>query len=342
MTHVRAHEGHGAESFRHQVFIGGTGRSGTTVLKGILAMHPDILSMQGELRVIVDSGGALDLVHSLSTLWSPYRASDAIDRFVLLMRANARSATRIGTLAERLERRLWLRLGVTPRRYLGRNFTQFFPRDYYFRRLKRLAVELSVCETPGHYIGSRAFVRHSRLLETRPSCAAKIGTTVARYFDDLYNSARTRNHESLWLDDTPYNFVHALQLRELFPHANFIHIYRDPRDVLASSLNFGWGGSCIRAAAVRLSALYGRWNDISRSLPSDSYRMVSLESLAADPHGVLSELCAFLNLQATAAMLSVPLDKVHAGRWRRELSDADRRYVCAALESHVMRLGYEM
>ena len=44
-----------------QLFIRGTGRSRTTILKKILASHSQIVALPGELRVITDPGGALEL-----------------------------------------------------------------------------------------------------------------------------------------------------------------------------------------------------------------------------------------------------------------------------------------
>ena len=42
------------------IFIGGTGRSGTTILKRVLLQHSAIVGFSGELRLLIDPGGALD------------------------------------------------------------------------------------------------------------------------------------------------------------------------------------------------------------------------------------------------------------------------------------------
>ncbi|GAG26602.1 unnamed protein product, partial [marine sediment metagenome] len=52
-----------------QTLIGGTGRSGTSILKQVLASHPKVIALPTELRIIVDPGGALDLKRALTDRW---------------------------------------------------------------------------------------------------------------------------------------------------------------------------------------------------------------------------------------------------------------------------------
>ncbi len=49
------------------VFIGGSGRSGTSILGGLLATHPDVLYF-AEPRFIIDDGGLLDLLDGKTSL----------------------------------------------------------------------------------------------------------------------------------------------------------------------------------------------------------------------------------------------------------------------------------
>ena len=66
------------------VFIGGTGRTGTTILRQVLGTHHQIVAVATELRIIADPDGLLDLFLSLTERWSPYTADAAIHRFLTL------------------------------------------------------------------------------------------------------------------------------------------------------------------------------------------------------------------------------------------------------------------
>ena len=68
-----------------QVFIGGTGRSGTTHLSKWLGSHRSLVRIPCETRFIVDSGGLIDLHDSLTKSYSHDRARTATRRFFDLM-----------------------------------------------------------------------------------------------------------------------------------------------------------------------------------------------------------------------------------------------------------------
>ena len=67
------------------IFIGGTGRSGTTILKRILGQHPAVFAVPPEARFIVDPDGLITLVDALSTKWSVSMSDKALRRFEDLM-----------------------------------------------------------------------------------------------------------------------------------------------------------------------------------------------------------------------------------------------------------------
>ena len=68
------------------VFIAGSGRSGTTVLKRLLARHRSVFALRDEARFLTDPDGLRALCDALSEGWSTPSSQQALTRFQRLMR----------------------------------------------------------------------------------------------------------------------------------------------------------------------------------------------------------------------------------------------------------------
>ena len=68
-----------------KILIGGTGRSGTTILSRWLGTHRDICKIPVESRFILDKGGLMDLFYSLTNNYSIAQSRAALQNFYDLM-----------------------------------------------------------------------------------------------------------------------------------------------------------------------------------------------------------------------------------------------------------------
>ena len=323
------------------VFIGGTGRSGTTILKEILVCHSKVVSLPDELRMIVDPGGALDLILALSERWSPYNADIAIQCFQRVVRRCGRASSPLAIRAEKLEKRLFRAIGLAPRKYLGLGLSNYFGRAYYRNRLNRLIEDLGSNSTAGNWAGSPGFPGKSRIFDCGPLERWETERLLESYFNDLYKRL-ARGDETHWVEDTPANILHAQELLSLFPNMKLIHIYRDPRDVLASYRTFSWGGKDIQIMAKRLAGIYCEWFKIRRSLPAESYLEISLEKLSQYQESTTSEICDFLDLPFEQELTGIQLDKAHAGRWKRDLTKDELASATPYLAAYISAYQYEI
>ena len=321
------------------IFIGGTGRSGTTILKKVLITHSRIFAVQDEIRVIVDPDGVLDLINALSDRWSPYNTDIAIHRFKTLMRECGRAKSSHSIFLEKAERKIFRSIGLAPRRYLGVGLRCHFGARFYQQRLEQLYQELCDYITWGHWIGSPAQQIRSKIYECGPYERSALERIIERFFHDLYaHIAQPENTH--WLDDTPTNLLHVNELRNLFPEMRFIHIYRDPRDVTASFHGFSWGGDDFSSIARRLSKMYKYWCELRDNLPHTYYREVGLEQIAAHPKKELQKMMDFLNLDLEEDQLKIPLNRVHAGRWKKDIPAREQEAVESILGKFITRYGY--
>lgn len=321
------------------IFIGGTGRSGTTILKRILTCHSKICSLKDELSIIIHPDGVLDLVNALSDRWSPYAADTALHKFKDLMLTAAGANSIFMANFNKAIKVVFRKIGASPPRYIGAGLKYYFKSDYYHQRLEKLLSDISYHTTRGSWAGSPPLRIRSVIYEAGPYKKQEIAWITANFINDLYKHA-AHNRETYWLDDTPYNILRAHELLELFPKMHMIHIFRDPRDVLSSYRNFSWGGDNYLTIARRLSGIYQRWFDIRKSIPKEHYLEIGLEALSDDPEAHLRKICDFLDINFEDGLLSIPLDKVHAGRWKQNLAKENREDIEKILEYYIVEYGY--
>ncbi len=323
------------------IFIGGTGRSGTTILKHVLRCHPQIASIPIELRVIVDPGGALDLYTTLTDRWSPYQADYALHTFRRML-VTCAPRTRL----PRVFAMLLDRIGIAPRRYAKMDLGRLFGREFYLERLEQLINQISYHVSRGRWIGSPSYQIPGRIFEADYYESTEIAAILAEFFHDLFRHKSENRHQTHWIDDTPYNFVHAGDLLKLFPNMRFIHIYRDLRDVLVSHLKFGWGGDDLAASARRLSNLMKRWFEVRKLLPVSTYMEVSLEALASAREVQIDKICQFAGLEydnrLDEGLSRLTRGKVHTGRWRTELPQDKLEAIMPYLSPFLEAYGYDL
>lgn len=141
------------------------------------------------------------------------------------------------------------------------------------------------------------------------------------------------------------------ELRELFPAARLVHIVRDGRDVVASSLQAfvadrGWRREAQVPSVSALARHWATWvaraRTDGRAAGAEHYFEFRYEDLLNDPRGTLRALLAFLGV-APDASLDAMASRVRPGKsWRETLSiqDLDEFDACAAARTLCLELGY--
>jgi hypothetical protein len=185
---------------------------------------------------------------------------------------------------------------------------------------------------------------------------------------DLHGAAHGKR---LVGDKTPHYVRSLPTLHALWPHARFVHIVRDGRDVCQSVRH--WGKVADRGGAVAhysdwerdpvaTVALWWEWQvrlgrEAGAALGPRRYLELRYESLVDDPAGACRLLCAFLDLPYDERMLAFhqgrtrddpDLDAKQAWRpvtrglrdWRTEMPGADLERFEAAAGALLEELGY--
>ncbi len=320
------------------IFVGGTGRSGTSIIKEVIASHPDAASLPFEYRFIIDPDGLLDFYASSGASWSPYVADRRLKRLECLLNTLAREPLH-HKLAGRLLR--WLnRDGKTlsPRMYHGWELKRHLPNfEHHVQVLMSRLVEFSF---PACWVGTESYrlaptIYHSA--KSREELAAIIGNFIRDVIDDLLRQSAKK----FLVEDNTWNILFARDIIELLPEAKIVHIYRDPRDVVASFSQQRWSPTDKEQGARWYRAMMTHWFTVRSALPAGSYYETSLENLVAVPETVLREVCKFAEISFDRAMLQVDLGYSHSGRWKREYTADEKAKVHEILGDVIAELGYD-
>lgn len=316
--------------------IGGTGRSGTSILTKVFARHPDVCDVP-EWRFLVDPDGILDF-YATSDVWTPY----VYDRRLKRLRRLLQKVTRrhpLWILFEGLHR--WDLLKASPRNirpyYAGISTLDVCP-DFE-RLVDTLMNELTQFTFRGYWVGMRAG-EPNRLLYGCFADRRALAPVFGRFLRDVIDSVLVQQGAAHYLEKNTWNILWFDRILELLPEAKMVHIFRDPRDVVSSFVRQSWMPSEPREAAVIYRDLMDRWWDIRSRIPGASYLELSLESLVGDPRGTIERVCDFWGIPWHDALLQTDLSRSHSGRWKKDLNSRQQQEVHDVLAEQIIAHGY--
>ena len=190
------------------------------------------------------------------------------------------------------------------------------------------------------------------------ACAAFIKTLMSKTSDGSPRIA----------EKTPPNLLHMTFLSKVFPRAQFVHVIRDGRAVIASLLKQDWldantGNKLAYCEDIGEAARY--WVSMVQAVRAEArnsgarYHEVRYEDLITDPNGTVDEMLAFLgepfeqqvleyhklnhNLPVTESsshQVSRPLYTEALNRWRGEFTDEQLQVIESIAGPTLRELGY--
>jgi hypothetical protein len=212
---------------------------------------------------------------------------------------------------------------ASDRRKFGKTKDEFFP-------FGNQCIEYTFCE----------LVRQTEKLAASLPASNDPFRTGRNYIDRLFGIHCARMKRLYWVNKTP-SLVRSLEsLHKMYPEAALIHIVRDGRDVVLSTIGLKQGPNTARAAARR-------WRDMvlsGRRLRGNArYLEVHYEDLITAPDPILEKVFATLGVDASIAR-DLPGLRVYRHRekaWRTGLAEADRRVFAEEAGDLLIELGYE-
>ncbi len=328
-SHPRRPSGTGAGGFEpaELVFVGGTGRSGTTVLAELLGRHSRFLGVPIECRFHCNPSGLADVVggraspedfvRKLRTYWwHRVRVGSRV-----IVPAGVAGRARFAAL--RARRRLGLGAGGEEPRVRG--LDQIIARDRFDQAVARF-----------EEARRRDLVQASRDL-----------------FYDLLAPLREQSGKPAVVEMSTFTIAAAPELARIFPEARFVHSVRDGRDS-------GVSKTLLREKAHHpTDAISGIdfWADRLRRAdlgvkglsPGDRERLhlISLDELVwADRERSYADLLEFLGVVDEPALREffdgrMTAEAANRGRWRDGLDASGQQEVTEHYEATLTRLERE-
>ena len=313
--------------------IGGSGRSGTTLLRKVLGKHIDVCEVP-EWRVPVDPGGLIDFYTSLSGTWTP---SVFDSRFKELKKI----LNRVGknTIFARIYRRLIHRLALN--KVCSRNLdiaygqvdvSQFCP--IFLELIKELENKLNLLKYQSFSTNSE-FWDNGETALAGPFQQDVLQEILGGFYRQVVTEALNHTKCQHYLEKNTWYPLVFHKFIELVPEAKLIHIVRDPRDVVCSMMNQRWAPQELDTAVTYFQSIMHQWSFVKDQLPKESFIEVAYEELISDPEEILGRISRFAGIPVESGPYH--LSKKSIGRWNSDLNDADKNRLNTLLELEVQQ-----
>ncbi|MGE0553655.1 MAG: sulfotransferase [Gemmatimonadales bacterium] len=177
----------------------------------------------------------------------------------------------------------------------------------------------------------------------------------------FYQAYASHHGKPHWGDKDPGNMTRIDVLNRWFPAGRILHIIRDGRGACASLIKQSFGSDDLMECADQWREEVSWVRRMGRLLGPARYHEVRYETLVTEPAAVLQEVCAFLDVRYSDAMLtypetldrSIPAEKRHlwpligerpqadnADRWRASIGIPEQVCFEKRAGSVLQELGY--
>ncbi len=321
------------------LFIGGTGRCGTSITRSALGRHPKVAALPFEYRFLVDPDGFVDFLRCYSTGWSPYIADRRIKRLEHLLRRLS-GQTALSRFAGTILRSFGLpqRSVLTPQQYDQWSLNDSLPQ--FSSQIDQLLERLVSFSYSASWIGSASFQYRPRMHHARPADQDHVLSVLREFSWPVIQGLLKQRSRDVYVEDNTWNSLCASELLMLFPTGKYLHVYRDPRDVVVSLLTQRWCPSNLLQACQYYTDLMRQWFEVRKTLDSADFFEITMEDLVRRPSQVLSQVCNFADLPFHEDILGEQLSASSIGRWRRDLTSDQQSEVNDRLAYFVEELGY--
>lgn len=279
------------------IFIGGTGRCGTTIVGDLLNEHPQVrTSLPTELKFLANPGGLLDITFGrLENPEAPQKKLSIIN-FRTYQRRKNRERERFNEFFELVWNKWWDIDAPPPH---GRGLVSGISKPV----LEKILTD---------------FRKNFRRSRTK---AATI------FMHELIRNQNNSGTKKFWVETTPLNIANANRILKILPNSRFINMIRDPRDVIASLLTKNWGPNNALEGIEWIQKRLSAGQKAMNCVPANQQLTIKLEDLVINNREkTYNSILEFLELSDSPNVRSffdskMTTDAASYGRWKNEVTD---------------------
>jgi len=317
-------------------FIGGTGRSGTSITRKLLGCSEDVATLPFEHRILIDPDGPIEFFEALDKYRDPYKMDLAIHRMFNHLNALDSSSIFKSLTDNVLKRNAFLSNRFNLSRYSGWKLSDTFRN--YPAAVKKFQSRLELLTYKGRWAGSPGYVFNNRMHHFSIDEKESFVSALHEFYYSLVTNllqAKCRKH---FVEDSTWNMTHLKSLSQVFPQAKFVHVYRDPRDVVSSFMRQRWMPNEVSQVVNIYQSLIT--DILDKTAKNKNCYSLKFENLVENKDAELSSLCAFLDLDYSDEMRSFKLQNGNIGRYRDDFDNEKISYLNYELAPQIEVLGY--
>lgn len=292
----------------HQIplFIGGTGRSGTTIVTKMIAAHPKVCTTP-ESRFQVDPDGVYDVIRS-SFSGSLYIDNTKIKRLFTLL-DKVVNESKLESTYSKVELKylssLPIKLGTS---YASSNLLSFSPN--LPKLVGKLKEDLIDFEFDMTWVGQERFGKKKMFC---PVENEQFITAIRNFLSDFTADTCKHQNAAFLLDSNTWNILFLDELIKIHSDFKIVNVYRDPFQVVNSFLSQSWMPSDVEQSSeilVRLSNQIKKNNERF----GDKILNVKFENFADNPELEMQRIYRFYNLDYNDKWLEIPFNSKYVSR----------------------------
>lgn len=321
------------------IFIGGVGRSGTSITREIFSTHNDVIAFSFEYRFMIDPDGIVNFIKSCANNWTPFYYDKMLKRLESFLYRLGKKNKLCNIVGRVIRSNSFLKKHINADAYHGWALEEYFPN--YSAHVAALIEELQDFSFRGSWVGADSFKVNHSIYYANHKTESELIEIFSSFLKKLFADLFKKEQKNTIVDDNTWNLLYSNELFKLFETSKFIHVKRDPRDVVSSFCKQRWMPTNKRESAIICRDLYSQINLNLSKLPEDKVLVISLEELIAEKARVIGLLEEFTGVAYSENMYSFPLSSSSVGRWQIDFDESEKKALEPILKNITEELGYE-